>query len=423
MKLEVDLARNVNPLIDNEYPKLRFVDAFPVETEHGRMFGLRDPNGIASSMLLLSPDIFYLLQYFDGKHSRLDLRHKYLQTFGNLLYEEQLADILSSLDSNLYLDNHTFQKSLRSIEQEFLELPARPPAHAGQSYEADPLKLKKQIESFFTDVAGAGLPMKANHNVVKAIIAPHIDLRAGGPCYSFAYKALSESQPADCFVILGTGHSGLANLYSLLAKDFETPLGRAKCDLEFIDSLNQKTRNLHTSEVLPHRNEHTIEFQLPFLQFLFRGKHEFTFVPILCSFSYHLLNPQQFPRERRMVDDFTAALGATIAEFGKRVCLIASVDFSHVGPHYGDEKPPDSDFMSNVHSADRQLIACVEQVDPEGFYRAAETLQDRYRVCGFSPIYTMLRALDANEGQLLNYSETVMDETNSTVTFASMAFS
>jgi hypothetical protein len=410
-------------MVNNEYPKLRYVDAFPVETAHGRMFGLRDPNGIASNTLLLSPDIFYLLQFFDGRHSQLDLRDKYLQAFGNLLHEEQLAEILSNLDVNLYLDNHTFQNSLRSIEEDFMNLPARPAAHAGQSYDADPARLKVQIKNFFTDENGAGLPTKKSRRTIKALVAPHIDLRAGGPCYSFAYRALAESHPADCFVILGTGHSGLANLYSVLAKDFDTPLGRAQCDVDFIASLNRKTKNLHTAEILPHRTEHTIEFQLPFLQYLFAGKQNFTFVPILCSFSYHLLDPRQFPRERKIVDDFTAALRETIAEFGKSVCVIASVDFSHVGPRYGDEKSPDRNFMAGVYAADQQLIAHTANLDHEGFYRAVERNNDCYRICGFSPIYTMLRSLDASSGKLLNSSETLMDETKSTVTFSSMAFS
>lgn len=409
-------------MIDNEYPKLRYVDAFPVETAHGRMFALRDPHGIASNTIFLSPDIFYLLQFFDGQHSRLDLRYKYLQAFGHLLFEGQLAEILANLDANLYLDNHTFQESLKSIEKEFLALPARPPAFAGQSYAAEPLKLQTQIKRFFTSAAGAGLPVKKSRKLMKGLIAPHIDLRAGGPCYSFAYKALAESQPPDCFVILGTGHAGLANLYSVLAKDFETPLGRAQCDFDFIERLNQKTRNLHTSEILPHRSEHSIEFQLPFLQFLFDKKHDFTFVPILCSFSYHLLNSEHFPRERKIVDDFTAALRETITQFDKKVCLIASVDFSHVGPRYGDERSPDAEFLANVHTADHELIARAAQLDHEGFYRAVEKLADCYRVCGFSSIYTMLRALDAEEGRLLNYSETAMDQNNSTVTFASMIF-
>ncbi len=410
-------------MIDNEYPKLRYVDAFPVETAHGRMFALRDPNGIASNTIFLSPDIFYLLQFFDGQHSRLDLRYKYLQAFGNLLFEEQLTEILANLDDNLYLDNHTFQKSLKSIEREFLSRPARPPAHAGQSYEADPLKLQAQIKSFFTNAAGAGLPVKKSHKVVKGLVAPHIDLRAGGPCYSFAYRALAESQPPDCFVILGTGHAGLANLYSVLAKDFETPLGRAQCDFDFIERLNQKTRNLHASEILPHRSEHSIEFQLPFLQYVLGQKRPFTFVPILCSFSYHQLNSDLFPRERKLVDDFTAALRETIAQFDKKVCLIASVDFSHVGPRYGDKQPPDAAFLANVHAADHELIARAAELDHEGFYHAVEKRGDCYRVCGFSSIYTMLRALDAKEGRLLNYSETTMDQNNSTVTFASMVFS
>lgn len=132
-------------------------------------------------------------------------------------------------------------------------------------------------------------------------------------------------------------------MYSTLAKDFETPFGRAKCDLEFIKTLNSNYA-AGPNEILPHKSEHSIEFQLIFLQHLFQNKRDFTFVPILCSFSYHMLNGSAFPREKKIVENFSRALKKTIDEFDKKICVIASVDFSHVGPRYGDQGPANGAF-------------------------------------------------------------------------------
>jgi len=404
-----------------EYPKLRYVDAFPVDAERGKMIGLRDPSGISQHIILLSPDVFYLLQFFDGRHSVLDLRQKYVETFGKLLYDEQLKQILTNLDSHLFLENDHFANQLQTIEQEFRDAPVRPAAHAGTSYESDPAALREQITSFFTADGGPGLPGEATGRCPKALVAPHIDIRAGGACYAHAYKALAESEAVDCFVILGTGHSGLRHLYSTIAKDFDTPLGLAKCDDTFVTLLHKNYPNLMNCEVLPHKSEHVIEFQLVFLQHLLAGRGDFTFVPLLCSFSYQMLTNPSFAREKTIVEEFSAALRKTIAQCGKKVCLVASVDFCHVGPRYGDEKSPDDLFMSMVQRFDGELIKNIENLDPGAFCETVAHQQDRYRVCGFSSLYTMLNAITAEHGELLDYSKALVDSNQSTVTFASMA--
>lgn len=407
----------------SDFPKIRYVEAFPVETEVGRMIGLRDPSGIASDTLLLSPDVFYLLQYFDGKHSTKDLRYEYTHAFGQFLYEENLLEIITNLDKNLFLDNHNFREELRRIENEFLSQPVRPAAHAGLSYEADPTNLKAQIRSFFEHENGAGLPnSKVHDETMKGMIVPHIDLRAGGPCYSHAYKALAESADPDCFIIIGTGHSGLMNLYSALPKDFATPMGQVACDFEFLNLLEKNYTGDFLSEALSQKTEHTIEFQLLFLQYLYQNRKPFTIVPILASFSYHFLDGQQFAREAEIVREFSQALQTTISQFGKKVCVIASVDFSHIGRRYGDENAPDGAFMASVNEVDQQLLRHAASLDAQGFYQCVKKNEDRYRVCGFAPIYTMLNAIEARSGNLLEYTDTVVDSENSRVTFASMVF-
>ena len=404
-----------------QYPKIRYVDAFPVETESGKMIALRDPSGIASDTLILSPDIFYLLQFFDGQHSELDLCNDYRQAFNRVLYTAQIRDILDKLDQHFFLDNITFSKELERQRDQFISLPVRPAAHSGESYESGPDQLNEQLSSYFSNIKSKenGRPKEA---AIKGMIVPHIDIRAGGQSYAHAYQALLKRGGADCFVILGTGHSGLNNLYSILEKDFSTPYGTVAYDRKFTERFKSKYNNFNSADLLTHKREHSIEFQVVFLQHVLRQVRDFTIVPILCSFSHFMLDAQHFEREKKIVDDFSKTLRETIAESRGRVCVIASVDLSHIGPRYGDDSSPDDNFMTAVRKADQSVLEKTRTLDQNGFLDIFAENDDRFRVCGFSPIYTLLKSLDAKKGQLLDYADAIVDTQKSVVTFASMIF-
>ena len=122
------------------------------------------------------------------------------------------------------------------------------------------------------------------------------------------------------------------------------------------------------------------------------------------------------------VRGFVEALRQTIEKDGRRVCLIAGVDFAHVGTKFGDQGPMTPAFLEAVECEDRERIAAIAALDAEAFFRTISRDGDRRRICGTSSIYTMLHAMDASEGQLLRYDRTVDPKTDSAVTFASMAF-
>ena len=411
------------------YPKLRYLEAVPLQSEDeydagkSRRFALRDPSGIAESVVTVSAEALFVLQYFDGQHSLLDIRAEFHRAFGTLLPEERLRPLVAELERAHLLEGAVFQDYLKKLEQQMLAQPLRTPAHAGTSYPADPKTLRDQIDGFYRSPQGAGMPQESNNGAARmrvlAAVAPHIDLRAGGPCYTFTYRALAEAEPADIYVILGTGHSGLINCFSCLPKDFETPLGVVKHDGEFIEALRRRHQHELFAEPLPHRAEHTIEFQTVFLQHLFGGKKNFTIVPILCSYAYLMLTDGRFAREKRIILDFAAALRATIAAAKCRVCVIASVDFSHVGPRYGERQSPDAAFMQRVSEADRRLLTAIETVNAGDFTRANAQLEDLYRVCGFAPMHTMLASTAATRGRTLKYEQGRVDDRQSMVTYAS----
>lgn len=408
-------------------PKLRFVEALPLEADNGKRFALRDPSGLIEQMLVVSREALFLLQFFDGKHTLADIRGEYSRQFGVPLPEQQLDTLVTELDRNYFLEGKTFQEYKRTMEKQMLAQPARPAAHAGVSYPADPEELRKKLDSFYA--SGAGLPAvtRAGNNgyaFVAGAIVPHIDLRVGGACYTHAYRALAESAPAEVYVILGTGHGGLLNCYSCLPQDFETPLGLVKHDDRFVAELARQHSFALFSEPLPHRTEHTIEFQTIFLQHLFGKRRPFTIVPILCSYAYPMLTDSRFAHEREIITAFVAALRKTCeleAKRGRKICCLASVDLSHVGPRYGDEGQPDREFLQQVSSADHRLLRAIEKVNAAHFVAANEGIQDRYRVCGFAPIHTLLASSPAKTGKLLKYEQGLVDDRKSVVSYASAA--
>jgi len=415
-----------------DYPKLRFLEAVPLQSEdemhagarNGVTFALRDPSGIAEGIVAVSGEALFILQFFDGKHSLLDIRSEFLRAFGVFLPEERLQQLVIELEQAHLLDGEFFQDYLKQLERQMLAQSLRKSAHAGASYPAEPKLLREQLDGFYRSPQGAGMPNGRLNDASKktrllAAVAPHIDLRIGGPCYTFAYRALAESEPADVYVILGTGHSGLINCFSCLPKDFETPLGVVKHDAEFIEALRRRHPHELFAEPLPHRAEHTIEFQTIFLQHLFGGKGNFAIVPILCSYVYLMLTDRRFEREKKIIQDFSDALRATIAASKRRVCVITSVDFSHVGPRYGDSQSPDAAFMQRVSAADQQLLAGIEAVNAAGFVSANMQIEDRYRVCGFAPLHALLASTSAKHGRTLKYDRAFIDDRQSIVTFAS----
>ncbi len=417
--------------MSNDYPKLRFLEAIPLHSENdlqsgsenGVAFALRDPTGIAESIVAMSAEALFALQFFDGKHSLLDIRTEFMRAFGTFLPEEKLRQLVAELHAAHLLDDGAFQDYKTQLERQMLSQPFRKAAHAGTSYPADPARLREQLTSFYRSPQGAGMPNGVMNGPAKskvlAAVAPHIDLRVGGPCYTFTYRALAEAEPAEVYVILGTGHSGLLNCFSCLPKDFETPLGMVKHDAAFIDDLRRRHPHELFVEPLPHRTEHTIEFQTVFLQHLFGGKRAFTIVPILCSYAYLMLTDVRFAREKKIIAEFINALRATIAASKRRVCVIASVDFSHVGPRYGDSQAPDAAFMQRVSDADKRLLADIAAVNATAFVEATEQIDDRYRVCGFAPLHTMLASTPAKQGRTLKYERGFVDDRQSVVTFAS----
>ncbi|MGH7966308.1 MAG: AmmeMemoRadiSam system protein B, partial [Candidatus Binatia bacterium] len=407
-----------------DYPKLRHIEAFPVETENGKRVFIRDPLHYAQGPLLLSPPTFFIISHFDGHHSILDIQEAFARRFGEILSGDQIRAIAAELDGHYYLESKRFAQRQQEIVDTFRRAPLRAMAHADTCYSSQTDIFTNQVTAFFKEPEGPGLPSADGQHrpPVRGIIAPHIDLRVGGLCYAWAYKELAERCDADLFILLGTSHYGMGNLFVATEKDYDTPLGPVKTDREFVRTLQDRYSGDLFADELLHRTEHSLEFQTLFLQYVFGGKRDFTVVPLLVSSFHHLIVSKTPPAQDADVASFLNALQETIAQSGRKVCLVAGVDFAHVGQKFGDQGSLTPDFLSWVEAEDRRLIQALQKVDHADFFDQIAKDGDRRRVCGFSPMYTFLHAVNATEGKLLKYDRSLDPATQSSVSFASLAF-
>ena len=402
-------------------PKLRSVEAFPVNLNGQRLICLRDPYNFSEKVVFLPPPAFFVVSLLDGRHSLLDIQEAFMRRFGEILFNENIEQLLRELEGNYLLEGPAFQQRKQQVEEEFRLSNLRLASHAGLSYPKEAGEIRKQLETFFADRRGPGLPGPLTQEPpLRGLISPHIDLRSGGPCYAWGYRQLAERQSPDLFVILGTGHS-LLSPFALTRKDFETPLGVVETEQPFVDHLAESGGEDLFAGEFAHRGEHTIEFQLLFLQYLLGSRGGFRIVPVLCGSFHSFLMSSQSPGSDPGIGRFLGALAREILNYPGKVCVIASVDLSHVGPRYGDPEPPSPGFLEEVEREDRRLLAKVEEGDAEWFFDCSRQVQDRYRVCGVSAIYSMLKVLGKIRGRLLRYDRSVVDQENSTVSYASVA--
>jgi hypothetical protein len=122
----------------------------------------------------------------------------------------------------------------------YLANPIRPPSQAGGAYEDEPEKLREQLDNLFAVERGSGAGDSGaadGGQALSGIVSPHIDLHRGGSVYARVYRHLADHCDADLFVIFGTAHNPMDELFCVTCKDFDTPLGVVQTDSQFVERL------------------------------------------------------------------------------------------------------------------------------------------------------------------------------------------
>jgi AmmeMemoRadiSam system protein B len=411
----------------DDHPRLRSIEIFPIYDRGRRSLVLRDPSDPDISPIVLSDGAAEVLVLLDGQRTLRDVSNALLLR-GASVTEGQLRSFLTRLDEAGFLEGPRATHRFQQRRARFLRQPFRPAIHAGGAYADGLQELAEMLAAGYLHADGPGsLPAKraARAPVLRAAIAPHVDLHRGAPTYSWAYKALAEAQPAELYVVLGTCHTPVEGHFAATRKTYDTPLGPVPADDEFLDRLGRAWGTDLFAGEFSHAGEHSIEFQAVYLRSLgLAGETTAPIVPVLCDSLHSMVPSDRSPRDVPLVADFLEALRQTLLDDGRRITLIAAVDLAHVGPRFGDQWSVDLQQQASVGSADREMLDLVLRPDPDAYYAQVMRDHDARRICGLTPIFllTALMQSEHHSGELLRYSQWVEADQSSSVTFASAIF-
>jgi AmmeMemoRadiSam system protein B len=403
-------------------PKLRPLVHRRVQHDGQTFACIDDPLNLFDRPVLLPIASFGLItRHFDGATSLADIQARIHKETGRWFPRAELEALVERLDRAMVLDGPTFQ----SFHASYRRQPVRAAALAGRSYSATEGRLRAELAGWFQHADGAGEP-SAHHPKdaarVRGILSPHIDFHRGGPVYTWPYRALVERSDAEIFVIVGVAHQLCRNRFALTRKDFGTPLGLVATDRGFVEHIAERAGAHLFDDELAHRTEHSIEFQVVFLQYLLQGRRPFSIVPILVGSFQDLMDRGRDPIESRDVRLFIDAVRSAEAASGKKVAYIGGIDLCHVGPEFGDPEPVSDRTLGEVRVFDGKMLEHAAARNPAGWFGTAADVGNRWRVCGLAATYTMLHAMGPARGRILKYHQAVDDRRTTCVTFAGVAF-
>ncbi|UCD55443.1 MAG: AmmeMemoRadiSam system protein B [Candidatus Omnitrophota bacterium] len=244
----------------------------------------------------------------------------------------------------------------------------RKPVVAGQFYTADQAMLTKEVEGF--------VAQKKETLDAKGVVSPHAGYIYSGPV---AGEVLSSIKPKPTYIILGPNHSGYGKPFGLDSeRTWKTPLGEVEVNKELGQAILKHSQHIE-KDSLCHDYEHSIEVQLPFLQYL---NKDFDFVPVVISYA-----------DRKIYADIGKGLAAAVKDLKKDITIIASSDMTHYEPH---EQAKKKDMMA---------IEKILALDIDGFLDTIEKYS--ISMCGFAPAAIMMQAaieLGAKKAKLIKYN-------------------
>jgi len=277
----------------------------------------------------------------------------------------------------------------------------RRPTQAGSFYAGDAEALKRQVESCFLHPFGPGKVPKVDVNGARklvGLVCPHAGYMYSGPVAANAYYELGLDGKPDTVVVLGPNHTGYGSALALMDEGvWRTPLGDVEVDSTVAHEIIRETQLVDVDE-LAHRYEHSVEVQLPFLQYLYGN--EFKVVPMCFQ-----------------LQDYASAeeVGNALAEvlYERNAVIIASSDFTHYEP------------QANAERKDLAALEAVKAMDAKKFVSIIE--EQNVTACGYGPIAALITAakgLLAKETKLLRYktSGDITGDKSSVVGYAAVSF-
>jgi AmmeMemoRadiSam system protein B len=411
-------------LLPSLRPDLDIVPS-PVPNQPGLL--VRDPLRYSEAVLIVPPLLARCLGCFDGAHTEADLRSALSRLSGEVSVIEPARHLVKTLREAAFLDDDVFAERRARRHAAFTAAPARTPAHAGSGYPAEAAPLATTLDGYLERAPAQRkrVALAPSATSLLGVAAPHVSPAGGIASYAAAYRGLPASLGERTFVILGTSHYGEPDRFGLTRKPFATPFGTTTPDARLVGALARAAGKAAHVEDYCHAVEHSVEFQVVFLQHLYGPSVKI--VPVLCGAFVEGPAAGEAPETSDTVARFVDALGNLAAREGERLFFVLGVDMAHIGRRYGDPLTARAGVgpLLEIQTRDRARIARLEAGDAEGFWglvREGGTPEqgfDALKWCGAAPFYTFHRALPHARAALLHYEQWNIDDA-SVVSFGAL---
>ena len=251
---------------------------------------------------------------------------------------------------------------------------------AGLFYESDESLLTRNIESMIDSINDESISDEAT---IKSIVVPHAGYVYSGRTACYAFNELTKDDLPETFVIIGPNHTGIGDRLSLsTSKKWNTPLGDIDVDVEFINKLNEVDLNC-TLDESAHIREHSIEVELPFLQYIAGKKNtDFKIVPIIIKYQH----PQ-------LCKDLARSIHEASKQLDRKIIIIASTDLTH----YED--------ADTAKFYDSKVMKAIENMDSDDLFK--QIVEYDITMCGYGPTITAMeysKLIGAKNSYILKYS-------------------
>ena len=243
----------------------------------------------------------------------------------------------------------------------------RKPVVAGQFYPASAPELKRMLKGMVAE--------KAKRQEVIGLISPHAGYIYSG---AVAGATISRVKFKDTFIIMGPNHSGRGKPFSIMTEGkWQTPLGEVEIDSELGRQILAHSRYLE-EDTAAHLYEHSIEVQLPFLQYF---SSEFKLVPIVLAYAGGAI-----------YKEIGKEIAKAIKDLNKQVVIIASSDMTHY------------ESQAWAQKKDNKAIEAVLALDEDELLKRVDEFN--ISMCGYGPAVSLIAAakeLGAKGAELVKY--------------------
>jgi len=286
----------------------------------------------------------------------------------------------------------------------------RQPAVAGRFYERDAQALRASLKECFLHALGPGHLPEVDPNGpgrMQALVSPHAGYMFSGPAAAHGYAALAADGIPEVAVLLGPSHYVSSRQAALsLARAWRTPLGEVLVDMELGRHLLAAS-DLVEADERTHAAEHSLEVQLPFLQFVY-GEQTPRIVPV-CVRAHPFGGGEQLAADARALGE---ALATVVGR--RRAVVVASTDFSHQVP------------QAVAQREDKLALDAILARDGDRLLHTVVT--HRISMCGPAPVAMALAYANrrgAQEAKLLRYytSGDILGDSEAVVGYASVGVS